>query len=481
MTAGTHYTDPGRHPDGNGRHGETLAPLPGEFGFPNVAAPRKPAVSTKGLLAVALLILSLVAVSAFGIQRFATLRSTTDAQDRKQLRNLPTSATSEPRKLEMPARPASAATTTGAVKVPAIAPTEEDLADPIGIRHTGAGPQSGKDAKTLLPEDAPVMLVGARPKAKQPSGPAHPQMAHNAQHTESNLHEPVEVEAGPNDPIAATSRNLQVYQRQLQGLLDNLTKTAEVSTLGSTATAPPTAMQGYATGSVATGAGNPPPNGLFGGQLQGASTPKVTAGMIGIRSLTLPKGTAFTCALKTRIISAASGLVGCQVLRNLYSEDGRVLLVERGSHLDGEYRITSVRPGAVRIPVLWTRLRTPLGVTVDLDSPATGTLGESGIDGHVDNRWSERIGAAMLLSLIDDTVKLVIQNQSNDRQGDTFVLPSTTSNTSKLAEKVLDSTINIAPLIYQNQGGVVGIYVARDVDFSTVYELVPSASTAQDR
>ncbi|MBC7380379.1 MAG: type IV secretion system protein VirB10, partial [Burkholderiaceae bacterium] len=51
------------------------------------------------------------------------------------------------------------------------------------------------------------------------------------------------------------------------------------------------------------------------------------------------------------------------------------------------------------------------------------------------------------------------------------LLPSTTDNSSKLAEKVLDSTINIPPLIYQNQGGIVGIYVARDVDFSSVYQL----------
>ena len=66
--------------------------------------------------------------------------------------------------------------------------------------------------------------------------------------------------------------------------------------------------------------------------------------MLGNRSLTLPKGTAFTCALKTKVISATSGLVGCQVQRNVFSDDGRVLLIERGSHLDGEYRIASVRP-----------------------------------------------------------------------------------------------------------------------------------------
>ena len=142
--------------------------------------------------------------------------------------------------------------------------------------------------------------------------------------------------------------------------------------------------------------------------------------------------------------------------------------------MDGEYRITTVKPGTVRIPVLWTRLRTPNGVTVDLDSPATGPLGESGIDGHVDNRWGSRIGAAMLLSLIDDSVKLVIQNQTSDTNADTIVLPSTTGSTSKLAEKVLESTINIPPLIYQNQGEIVGVYVARDVDFSGVYELKAS-------
>jgi type IV secretion system protein VirB10 len=190
------------------------------------------------------------------------------------------------------------------------------------------------------------------------------------------------------------------------------------------------------------------------------------------RSVTLPKGTTFTCALKTRIVSATSGFVGCQVQRNVYSEDGRVLLVERGSHLDGEYRATSVKPGSVRIPVLWTRLRTPHGVTVDLDSPGTGPLGESGVDAKVDNRWGERIGAALLLSLIDDAVKVMVTSQAE--QGSTVVFTSTTNAGGDLAEKVLDSTLHFPPLLYQHQGAIVGIYVARDVDFSTVYELQPS-------
>src|SRR5207344_2775773 len=100
--------------------------------------------------------------------------------------------------------------------------------------------------------------------------------------------------------------------------------------------------QGAITSSIAPLNQSPPATappvsgGLFGGQLPSSVTPRVTAGVIGNRSLTLPKGTAFTCALKTRLVSAASGFVSCQVLRNVFSEDGRVLLIERGSHMDGE-------------------------------------------------------------------------------------------------------------------------------------------------
>ena len=49
-----------------------------------------------------------------------------------------------------------------------------------------------------------------------------------------------------------------------------------------------------------------------------AGLPSETAATNGLNQLlasTLPKGTAFTCALKTKVISATSGLVGCQVQR----------------------------------------------------------------------------------------------------------------------------------------------------------------------
>lgn len=51
-------------------------------------------------------------------------------------------------------------------------------------------------------------------------------------------------------------------------------------------------------------------------------------------------------ALKTKVISATSGFVGCQVLHSDFGRNGRVRpLIERGSHLDGEYRVASFRSG----------------------------------------------------------------------------------------------------------------------------------------
>ena len=471
----------GRDVAGNpDRDTDGMSPLPGEPGIPDIAAPSRPPLSKKALLAAALFTGSLIAVVVGSIQHVAAGGRKSEGSASALTRDKPAAAAPNLRRLDMPTLPTAsseAGSRAGEPRIPALTPSSDELAEPIGVRRTGVGAPASDSPRHVLPEDAPVVLVTSRPNATAASsdrtvrGDADPPNEESSTWTADRA-----------DPMTATSRSLSDYQRRLQGLLDSLTQSAAMAT-GQSGTPRDTGklldsgLAGNAsTVSAPAGSpiGGPYGGGLFGGQLQGSATRKTMASMLGNRSLTLPKGTAFTCALKTKVISATSGLVGCEVQRNLYGDDGRVLLVERGSHLDGEYRIAAVKPGLVRIPILWTRIRTPHGVTVDLESPGTGQLGESGIDGYVDNRWTERIGAAMLLSLIDDSVKLVIQNQASERQGDTVVLPSTTANTSKLAEKVLDSTINIPPLIYQNQGGIVGIYVARDVDFSSVYELQPT-------
>lgn len=444
---------------------DRLTPLPGERPLPKLTASASSGLSWKGLLAVGMFCSLLLAAAAFAAHRY--LERTAPQNEQVNARERPVAAGTEPRRLELPPAPASRPDNSGVSsnRIPALIPTEEEV-EPIGVRRTGSGRGKGKAPadKPYDPRDDPVMIISSPPEPL----PDDNAPAASGQLGSSKL-DPVET------ALRHPAKDMDAYQRQLQAALDHLTRTATTAANNATAATgrtPPSPVAGQAPpGTVEgpDGAQITPP--LFGGELQATHTPPIKARLMPNRSLTMPKGTAFTCALKTKVISGASGMVGCMVQRDIYGDDGKVLLVERGSHMDGEYRSVSVRPGMVRLPVMWTRIRTPHGVLVELNSPGTGQLGEAGIDGYVDNRWPERLGAAMLLSMIDDAVQLVIENQKEDPQGDTIVLPGTTANSSRLAEKVLDSTINIPPVMYQNQGGIVGVYVARDIDFSAVYRL----------
>ena len=51
------------------------------------------------------------------------------------------------------------------------------------------------------------------------------------------------------------------------------------------------------------------------------------------------------------------------------------------------------------------------------------------------------------------------------------------SSSKDAASIAVENSINIKPTLYKNQGEIIKIFVARDVDFSTVYELRPAAAT----
>ncbi len=215
------------------------------------------------------------------------------------------------------------------------------------------------------------------------------------------------------------------------------------------------------------------PHGAIGSLLKGSEAKAVLATMIGDRDMILPEGRSIDCNLSVRIINEVSGKATCVLSSNVYSDSGRVVLAERGSTAVGEY-VATMAQGQRRLFVLWTRLQTPNGVVINVNSPAADALGTSGLPGHVDNRWSERIGAAVLLSLVEDAITYVTAKAANaDNNGaqGIAVLQSTTQTGRGLAERILDSTINIKPTIYKNQGDRATIFVSRDLDFGSVYAL----------
>jgi type IV secretion system protein VirB10 len=202
-------------------------------------------------------------------------------------------------------------------------------------------------------------------------------------------------------------------------------------------------------------------------------TPRVQAGTLGNRSLVLAQGAKIDCAGDTAFDSTEAGLSTCTVTKNVYSDDGNVVLIERGSQINSQYR-SNMSPGQKRVFVLSARIKTPNGVTVEIDSPAADALGRMGIDGYVDNHWSQRIGAAMLLGVTQDAIGYLSTRGGNTNGS--VVFQSTQQQGNDMATRVLDSTIGIPPTLTQNQGGEFTIVIARDLDFGSVYALQPEGT-----
>jgi len=202
--------------------------------------------------------------------------------------------------------------------------------------------------------------------------------------------------------------------------------------------------------------------------LTGTATDMTSAGYLADRNMTVAKGAMIDCVLKTRLDTTVPGMSSCIVTRNIYSDNGKILLVERGSEVVGEYT-TGVQQGRNRIFVLWTRIKTPNGVVISLDSPGTDSLGGAGLGGHVKYHFWRRFGAAMLLSVVDDAASYAANRNRNG--GTTVNLGSTANAAGDMADTVLQQTIHIPPTLYKNQGDRINIFVARDLYFGDVYGL----------
>ena len=181
------------------------------------------------------------------------------------------------------------------------------------------------------------------------------------------------------------------------------------------------------------------------------------------RNFLIAAGSFIPCVLQTAMDSSQPGYVSCIVPRNVYSDNGRVVLMEKGTKIVGEYQ-GGLNRGQYRLFVLWTRAVTPRGIAIDVGSPATDALGRGGMDGRIDNFFWQRFGTALLFSLVEDAATIGSEAIGNSASNTTRV-PSDAAST------ILQQNSQIKPVLRKNQGEDVGITVAQDFDFSTVYGL----------
>ncbi len=194
-----------------------------------------------------------------------------------------------------------------------------------------------------------------------------------------------------------------------------------------------------------------------------------SASVIVDRSRIITKGTFLDCALETALNSDVPGMTSCILSRDVLSSNGKLVMLEAGSKVVGEYR-SNLKRGQARLFVLWTRIETPNGVIINLDSPGTDALGRSGLSGHIDTHFWERFGSAIMLSLIDD-VGAYVSNKMKDGEGDNnnIQFGNSADAAQSTASIALENSVNIPPTLVKHHGDHINIFVARDLDFRGVY------------
>lgn len=185
------------------------------------------------------------------------------------------------------------------------------------------------------------------------------------------------------------------------------------------------------------------------------------------------RGTFIRCVLETRIVSDIPGFTSCVVTEPVYSFTGRRLLLPKGSKVLGKY---DSGPTGDREAVIWDRVVTPNGVDVNMASPGVDNLGGSGHPGYLNSHWGSRIGSALLISMLSDAFKYEGEKHgptsTNISDGGVVTQSPYQSNTAEtlqeLSGQAVQASANRKPTLTINQGTVVNIYVAKDVDFSGV-------------
>ena len=186
----------------------------------------------------------------------------------------------------------------------------------------------------------------------------------------------------------------------------------------------------------------------------------------------MQRGTYIRCVLETRIVSDISGYSTCLVTEPVYSFNGHTLLLPKGSKVLGSYQ---KQQNQRRVEVIWDRIITPSGIDVSMKSPGIDNLGGAGLPGHYDAHWGERIGAALLISMLSDAFKYEAAKHgpttttiSNGYVTQEPFESNTARTVQDLANQAVREAANRPPTVTINQGTVIYVYVSKDVDFSGV-------------
>ena len=189
--------------------------------------------------------------------------------------------------------------------------------------------------------------------------------------------------------------------------------------------------------------------------------PSINAQIVKDAGYKIVQGKVIGAILETAIQSDRAGSLRATSTEPVYSYNGERELLPLGSRFIGSYK-GGVKQGQARISIIWDRVITPEGISINLASNGIGALGRAGAGGYIDSHFAERFGSSILLSIIGGVTA--------SKEGDSDVKDSVKEGFNKSSSIALENSIGIKPTLHKNQGTTIRIFVAHDFNLKNVYQ-----------
>lgn len=192
------------------------------------------------------------------------------------------------------------------------------------------------------------------------------------------------------------------------------------------------------------------------------------------------EGKVISAVLETAIDTDAASTVRAVITRDVYAEEGKNILIPKGSRVVGTYE-TTIKSGQTRVTVNWNRIIRVDGMSLNITSIGSDRLGRAGVPGDLDNRYAQRLANSFLSSVLSVGAAIAAEKVS-DSTGITSTVSSLTGSTTTTsgnasdyalidatenfmddAQDIVDDIATQKPVIRIPQGERVMIMVTQDL------------------
>ncbi len=195
----------------------------------------------------------------------------------------------------------------------------------------------------------------------------------------------------------------------------------------------------------------------------------------------IAKGRLLPCEQVTRINSTLPGGVTAMISRDVRGDVGDVTLLDKGTVVTGVIRQTLMN-GADRLGVLWQDATTPVLYSsdgmphrfrIDVNSPMSDEIGQTGADGDVNRHLGLKIGGILGYSFIQTASQGAVQYLGQSSGGDrtTVNLNQMGQGSNSAADQLLSAWVSIPDVMTRDQGLRCAIYLMRDLNLHRAYHL----------